>query len=163
MRNRPWVEKFQNGEYLRKYKGYDPYLIGGLYSENIGIGEEKFKHCMGDFSGIGDVNWWIKAELDKLTEEELKELELICKYKTYLKNFINIDIINKFSKLFDCEFFHFNRTDEKDKLALINYLNDYYKLILKSSEFCRNEKTFKLKEQKNIFNILTFEEFKNNK
>ena len=46
MYERPWVEKFKTGEYLSKWKGYDTILIGGPYSQNIGIGEEKFIHCI---------------------------------------------------------------------------------------------------------------------
>ena len=78
----PWVKNFKTGKYLHKWKGYETILIGGPYSDNIGIGEEKFSHCIGFFCGIGDVDWWIKEELDKLTKEEKEELEWICKYKT---------------------------------------------------------------------------------
>ena len=83
---RPWVKKFKTGEYLHKWKGYGTILIGGPYSVDIGIGEEKFSHCMDFFCGIGDVDWWIKEELDKLTKEEEEELEVfehIIKGKTY--------------------------------------------------------------------------------
>ena len=40
---------------------------------------------MGFYCGIGDVDWWISSKLDKLSNDELRELEWICKYKTYLK------------------------------------------------------------------------------
>jgi hypothetical protein len=29
-----WVEKFDNGEFLHKWKGYNTILIGGPYSSN---------------------------------------------------------------------------------------------------------------------------------
>ena len=69
MRNRPWVEKFETGEYLRKWNGHEPHVLGcTIYSEYIGIGEDKFFKCVGEFNGIGDVDWWIKEELDKFDE-----------------------------------------------------------------------------------------------
>ena len=85
-----WVKKFKTGKYLHKWKGYEAILIGGPYSDNIGIGEEKFSHCIGFFCGIGDVDWWIKEELDKLTKEEKEELQWICKYKTQTKDSIYV-------------------------------------------------------------------------
>jgi hypothetical protein len=49
MRNRPWVEKFETGEYLRKWNGYKPHILGCTsYSEHIGIGEDKFFKCVGE-------------------------------------------------------------------------------------------------------------------
>ena len=39
---RDWVEKFENGEYLRKWNTYEPFILGcTAYSEYIDIGEEK--------------------------------------------------------------------------------------------------------------------------
>ena len=73
-----WQTKFASGEYLHEWNGYSPYFIGCMAAPMYG-GEEKFLHCCGFFSGIGDVEWWIKAELDKLSTEEQSELLNILK------------------------------------------------------------------------------------
>jgi len=31
MRNRPWVEKFESGEYLRKWNGFEPHITKQLF------------------------------------------------------------------------------------------------------------------------------------
>jgi hypothetical protein len=158
---RPWVKKFENGEYLRNWKGYDTILIGGPYSDNIGIGEEKFIHCMDFFCGIGDVDWWIKSELDKLTEDEKKELEWICRYKTYLgKEIITIEKVRLLSEFYGCETFHIYRTGDKEILNLIKILNNFHSLIENGSKNCRDTKTDKWKETPNNFEVMSFEEYK---
>lgn len=161
---RPWVKKFKTGEYLRKWKGYDTILIGGPYSNNIGVGEEKFVHCMDFFCGIGDVDWWIKEKLDKLTKEEEEELEWICKYKTYLdKEIIIYERVKLLSELYGCETFHIYRTGNREILKLIKTLNNFEKLILNGSKNCLDPKTIEWKQKPNNFEVMTFEEYKQNK
>lgn len=162
IRNRPWVEKFESGEYLRQWNEFEPILICGSYSQNMDIGESKFYNCVGGFSGIGDVDWWITAELEKLSSDEINELLLICKYKTYLDKILrNYDLIQKISNFYGCETFHIFRTGNKKMLEFISILNNFHKSIVEGSMNCLDEKTIKFKEQENIFKILTFEEFKN--
>lgn len=161
MRNRPWVEKFENGEYLQKWNGYDPSILGcTIYSENIGVGEEKFFNCVGQFNGIGDVEWWVKSEIDKLTPEEIDELNLICSYKTYLKNFLTHELILKISNFFGCETFHVYRTREKSIINLCNQMNMFYEKILDGSRGCLDEKTIQFKAKINPFKIISFDEYK---
>ena len=161
MYERPWVEKFKTGEYLSKWKGYDTILIGGPYSQNIGIGEEKFSHCIDYFSGIGDVDWWITAELNKLTKDEESELEWICKYKTYIsKEVITHKKVELLSELYGCEPFHIYRIGNTEILNLIEILNSSYKLIEKSSRSCQDPKTLEWKAKVNQFDILSFAEYK---
>ena len=158
---RPWVKKIKTGEYLYEWKEYDTILIGGPYSDNIGIGEEKFLHCMDFFCGIGDVSWWIKKELDKLTEDEKTELEWICKYKTYLKKeVITIEKVTILSELYGCETFHIYRRGDKEILNLIKTLNNFHNLIENGSKNCRDPKTDNLKEKPNNFEVMAFEEYK---
>lgn len=162
MRNRPWVEKFETGEYLRQWNGYEPIILGCIaYSDNIGIGEDKFFKCVGEFNGIGDVDWWIKEELDKLTPTEVEELKLICEYKTYLNEFISPELIRKISNFFGCETFHVYRTHQKNILEFCNQIYEYYLKIVESSKNCLDEKTIQLIEKPNIFRILSFDEYKN--
>lgn len=161
MRNRPWVKKFETGEYLRKWNGYEPYILGcTIYSQHIGIGEDKYFKCIGEFNGIGDVDWWIKEELDKLTQEEIIELKLICEYKTYLNNFITDDLINKISNFFECDTFHIYRIDHKNIIEFCNQINAFYNKILNNSEGCIDTKTVEFKEKNNPFKIVSFEEYK---
>ena len=158
---RDWVKKFKTGEYLYDWKGYDTILIGGPYSDNIGIGEEKFSHCMDFFCGIGDVDWWIKEELNKLTKEEKEELEWICKYKTYLKKeVITIEKVKLLSEFYGCETFHIYRTGDKEILNLIKTLNNFHNLIENGSKGCRDPKTDIFREKPNNFEVMTFEEYK---
>lgn len=79
---RDWVYKFESGEYLRKWRGYSPDLLG-IYSYDDRIeGEERFQHCIGEFHGIGDVSWWITAEVEALSEDDQDCLEAILKEKS---------------------------------------------------------------------------------
>lgn len=158
---RPWVKKFENGEYLTKWKSYDNILIGGPYSQSLGIGEEKFNRCFGFFCGIGDVSWWISSELDDLTESEEAELEWICKYKTYIKKEVltheNISIISKF---YYCESFHVSRVGDKQILELLISISEFHKKIKNSSKNCRDDKTLQFNNNYNPLVILSFEEYK---
>ena len=165
MRSSPWIEKFESGEYLTKWNGYSPNILGcTVYSEYLGIGEEKFFKCVGSFNGIGDVDWWIRAEIDKLTPNEIDELDLICGYKTYLRNFITHELIVKISNFFGCDTFHVYRTNHKNIINLCNQMNEFYKKILECSKNCLDEKTIQFKEKINPFEIISFEEYgiKNN-
>ena len=160
---RPWVAKFESGEYLSKWKGFSPAILGcTLYSEYMQIGEEKFFHCVGEFNGIGDVDWWIKEELDKLSVEQTKELELICNYKTYLKNSITIDLIKQLSNFFGLESFHIYRTKQKNIAEFLNQINSFANKIYENSKGDSDEKFLVFKENKNRFKIHTFEEYKLN-
>ena len=162
MRQRPWVKKFETGEYLRTWNGFETISIGGPYSENMDIGENKFIHCMGFFCGIGDVDWWIAKELEKLSHEEQEELKMICEYKNYIRKVITYELIEKITDLFGCQTFHINRTGDSNMRELCNHLYNFTKKIKKHSKNCLNKKTIQYNEQGNIFHILSFEEFKGN-
>ena len=150
---RPWVKKIKTGEYLYNWKGYNTIiLIGGPYSEKIGIGEEKFIHCIGFF---GDVSWWIKAELDKLTEDEETELEWMCRYKSYInKEGTTHEKVKLLSEFYGCETFHIYRTGDKEILTLINTLDNFHNRIENSSKNCLDPKTIGWKEKPNKFKII---------
>jgi hypothetical protein len=164
MRNRPFVEKFETGEYLHSWNGYEPGILGFTgYSENIGIGEDRFLECVGQFNGIGDVEWWVKTELDKLNQDGINELNLICGYKTYLKKFITNDLIVEISKIFGCNTFHVSRTGVKNILELCNQFSDFHEKILAGSALCLDEKTIQYKAKQNHFKIVSYNEYKKNK
>lgn len=154
-----WMEKFKSGEFLYSYVGFSPILIGGMYSENIGIGEEKFTQCTGWYSGIGDVEWWVASELDKLSATERDDLLWICKYKTYLKTAIYPDLVKMIASIFNCDTFHIYRLGNQGILQLIKDLNKHRQSILNASKNCRDPKTDKFRSDNN-FDILDFNEFK---
>lgn len=77
---REFQVKLQTGEYISEWNGYVPFYAGCFYGDGLVLGgEEKFQHCFDFVSGIGDVEWWIKPEIDKLTQEEQDELLSILK------------------------------------------------------------------------------------
>ena len=80
MRKYEWKEKFESGEYISTWNGYSPFYIGCFSAGDIVLGgEEQYARCHGWFSGIGDVVWWDKTELDKLPPEHQDNLLKILK------------------------------------------------------------------------------------
>jgi len=72
---RDWMIKLDNGEYLSEWRGFSPFWVGCFYGDSVILGgEEEFKHCYDFFSGIGDVDWWITSEIEKLTDEQKERL-----------------------------------------------------------------------------------------
>ena len=68
---RDWMIKLDSGEYLSEWRGFSPYWMGCFYGDSVVLGgEEEFSHCYDFFSGIGDVDWWIASEIQKLTDEQ---------------------------------------------------------------------------------------------
>jgi hypothetical protein len=77
---RDYQIKLQTGEYIGTWHGYSPFHLGCFYGDGLVLGgEEKFKHCAGFFSGVVSIDYWIKEEIDKLTQEEQDELLFILK------------------------------------------------------------------------------------
>ena len=146
---RPWVKKFDDGEYLREWRGY----------ANLAIGENKYFHCVGEFNGIGDVSWWIEAEMSKLTDEQCAEVEAICAYKKYVKETIRSKT-NYLAWKFSCESFHVSRLGDKTILEMLDTFENYRNKILKRSSGCYDPKTIEFREQKSSFFIESFDEFK---
>jgi hypothetical protein len=158
MRNRHWVEKFENGEYLRKWRDHRPGLINGIYDNPLNIGEEKFHHCTGSFYGIGDVEWWITEELNKLSDEEKNELDLICSYKEYVKDFITFDKIKRISNFYNCETHNIYRIGTLNILNMFNDIVKYGEMINKNSKLDTSFNNDFLKL--NDFDFKDFETFK---
>jgi hypothetical protein len=155
-------KKIENQEYLREWKGYDPILIAGVYYDTLDVGENKFSHCIGEFmGGGGEISWWIKNELDNLSDEEKKELENICKYKTYINNKINHELVKKIADLFECQPFHIWRTRNKNIFDLCKKLDDFVFQINSGSKGCTSPETINFQQKyQHQFKILSFEEYK---
>ena len=50
---RDWVRKFETGEYLREFRGYEPHWAGCFYGNDKVLNNDilKYTHCFGFFSG----------------------------------------------------------------------------------------------------------------
>jgi hypothetical protein len=70
---RPWVAKFESGEYARSWNSYGPGLLASPYQQLFGD-ESEFDRCTGFFYGIGDVEWWVSAELEGLSPVQADRL-----------------------------------------------------------------------------------------
>ncbi len=162
MRQRPFVEKFESGEYLHEWNGFSPFDLGAVaYSEVINdTSAEKYFHCVGEFNGIGDVSWWIKEEIDKLDSDQLTELRYICEYNQYIRKFVSVELVSKLANFYNCSPFHIYRTGNNEILNLCNYLDLFYDKIVDGSRGCLDPKTIEFKSQPNLFKLLTFDEFK---
>lgn len=87
---REWMIKLENGEYLSEWRGFSPYWIGCFYGGSVVLGgEEEFKHCYDFFSGIGDVEWWIAAEIEKLTDEQKERMYSLMVRNKEVRTWIN--------------------------------------------------------------------------
>jgi len=87
---REWMIKLENGEYLSEWRGFSPYWIGCFYGESVVLGgEEEFSHCYDFFSGIGDVDWWIAAEIEKLTDEQKERMYSLMVRNKEVRTWIN--------------------------------------------------------------------------
>lgn len=87
---REWQKKLESGEYIREWNGYSPFYAGCMYgSSTILGGEKEFTHCYDFFSGIGDVEWWIVEELEKLSASKQEELLVILKRNKEANDLIN--------------------------------------------------------------------------
>lgn len=108
---RDWQVKLQSGEYVHNFRGYAPHWAGCFYGDSHKLGgEEKFSHCYDFFSGIGDVDWWIVAELNKHTKEELDQLELICARNKWVKEkILSSNVVTQVIKILGCPSHSFYR------------------------------------------------------
>lgn len=84
-----WQDKFDSGEYIRKWRGFEPHYAGCFYGDSTVLGgEEKYRKCHDFFSSVGDVEWWVVEEINKLTDAEKDELEAILKRNQYFAEVI---------------------------------------------------------------------------
>lgn len=88
-----WKEKLDSGEYILTWRGFNPFYLGCSYGDRVILGgEEEFNHCYGFYFGIGDVEWWIKEELEKLTNDKKNKLYYILKRNKEVNDFFNKDV-----------------------------------------------------------------------
>jgi hypothetical protein len=122
---REHVVKLNSGEYIHEWRGFTPFYIGfGLYGQSTGLGgEEKFHHCCGEFHGIASVEWWIVAELEKLTDVEKDEMECLMKRNSVFHNNVKPVLAKELSGLFGCEAYHIYRIPN---IKLYNALHNVF-------------------------------------
>lgn len=143
---RDWHIKLENGEYLREWRGYAPFYVGCFYGSDVCLGgESKFSHCYDFFSGIGDVEWWIKSEIDKLSEDEKDELESLMKRnKEFYKEIRTHERIKGLAEYFDVDTSELYRLGSKDLYNIFKTLNDTFNSILDNKDI--DPRTLKRKE-----------------
>lgn len=126
--SRDWMYKFETGEYLREFRGFEPYWCGCFYGDSVQLGgEDEFSHCYDFFSGIGDVEWWISAELEALTDEQKDRLESLMKRNKYFKvNFACHEKIEPLSNYFGVKPHVLYRMGAKSLYRIFQALNDAY-------------------------------------
>ena len=153
---------FESGKYLSQWNGYDPSILGNIsYSQHIGIGEDKYFDCVGEITGMSDVSFWVKFELDKLSNEDIEELILICRYKTYIENIINKELLVKLSSIFNCSESDIRKLKHSGIINLCNNLSDVYNKIYWIHNDFGNDKRIKLRDESNPYKLLSFNEYKN--
>jgi hypothetical protein len=109
-----WQEKFETGEFISEWNGYIPFYAGCFYGSEVVLGgEERYKHCYDFFSGIGDVEWWDKTELDKLTQEEQDDLLRILKRNKQFDEYKN-KIATSLAQALNVEGYQIHRVPNKD-------------------------------------------------
>jgi len=115
-----WQDNFASGKYIREYDGYSPHYLGIFYGDGLKLGgEDQFMHCADYFSGIGDVEWWDKDELDALTDDQQ-----VLLYNILVRNKKIDDYIKEnFSLLRNCfngvENYKIHRLPNKYKIFVI--------------------------------------------
>jgi uncharacterized protein YdhG (YjbR/CyaY superfamily) len=82
--------KLNDKSCISKWHGYSPFYAGCFYGNKCCLGgEAKYSHCYDFYSGVGDIEYWIQEELDKLSEEQQSELLEILKRNKNVDDFIN--------------------------------------------------------------------------
>jgi hypothetical protein len=117
-----WQEKFENGEFISKWNGYGPFYAGCFNAYPICLGgEEKYNHCYGFFSHIGDIDWWDKTELDKLSKTQQEELLFILRRNKKFNDYKN-KIVNPLAEALNVEPYQIHRLNNKE-------LKDFLQLV----------------------------------
>ena len=164
MRVHPKViaDKFSKGIFVEYWRSLDPDLICCKYKDDLSIGEDRFKKCVGQSGGPISFDWWDMEEINRLSEEEMIELENICQYKIYVEAVLKEkDVHERIASLFLCNTNHVNNFGTKRILELCNL---FYTLSLELHSKNRNDlltyKYIDKKSDSNPFKILGFVAFK---
>jgi hypothetical protein len=135
-------KKLDSGEYKRTWNGRSPFYLGSGYGHNSVEhgGEEKFNHCHGFFSGIGDIDYWIMEEVNKLSKEDQDELLSILNRNKKVDDSITLKKVEKVCEQVGYsldETHYIYRLMNKHIISLINSKNpkETHKQILEEINF----------------------------
>ena len=82
-------EKLNKGIYRRTWKSKSPFHLGCGYGSSSTMGDEKkFTKCYSSFYGVGDIDFWIMEEVNKLSKEEQDEMLSMIKRNEKIDKFI---------------------------------------------------------------------------
>lgn len=89
------INKVESGEYLRNWNEFSPFYAGSYYGDSVCLGgEDKFSHCYDFFmGGGGSFSYWIKEELDKLSNREKHELLSLMKRNKKVDDSITLELV----------------------------------------------------------------------
>jgi hypothetical protein len=104
---------------MSTWNGYHPFYAGSLYGNITFFGDErKFSNCHGCFTGVCDIEWWVKGELDKLSETEREELlDILKRNYNYSKNIKTREAVSSLAEIIGVDYSVVYRIPA-------NYLND---------------------------------------
>lgn len=120
---RDYQLKLKSGESIYTWNGFAPFYAGCSYGSSLRLGgEEKYKQCYDFWNGIVSVEWWIVAELEKLTQEEKDELLHILKRNKEF-NERKKEIAHALAKVFGVEEYQIHRVPNKTLYEFIQLVD----------------------------------------
>ena len=137
---RPWMTGLDDGTLLARWRGFEPFWLGCFYGNNKCLGgEEKYSHCYDFFSGIGDVEWWIKSEIDALTSEQQEEMYQMMVRNITVNDRITFGIMEQLADILGVATHHIYRLGNKYIIKMVDAeldgtIKDLYKAAIKEVE-----------------------------
>ena len=120
---RPFMIDLDEGRCVNKWRGFDPFWLGCFYGDSVILGgEEKYSHCYDFFSGIGDVSWWVVAEIDKLSSEEQEEMYQLMVRNKAIADRITFELVYELAEMLGVETHYVYRLGNRYIIQLINVL-----------------------------------------
>ena len=120
---REFQDKLKSGEYIHKWNGFSPHYAGCFYGDRVRLGgEEKFSHCYDFSAGVAYVDYWVVAELEKLTQEEKDELLHILKRNKKFDEYKG-SIVPELAKLLGVEEYQIYRVPNKKIYEFIKLIH----------------------------------------
>lgn len=113
-------DMLKSGEAVHYWNGFSPHYAGCFYGDRVRLGgEEKFSHCYDFSAGVAYVDYWVVAELEKLTQEEKDELLQILKRNKKFDEYKH-SIVPELAKVLGVEEYQIHRIPNKTLYEFVN-------------------------------------------
>ena len=120
---RTFVTDLEQGRCISEWRGFSPFWLGCFYGDSvINGGEEKYSHCYDFFSGIWDVDWWIVAEINKLSPEEQEEMYQLMVRNKEIGDRITFEVVKELSNILQVDTHHIYRLGNRRTIKLVDAL-----------------------------------------